>query len=140
MGSYHISLPNKAVVSIDRLQTTSCCVQLQFLKKVTRVHRENISPIIMIIRQVTLSVIMSYYILVKSSNKPRVFLPIFRKAIRTISISVAFPNRPANQSSIQKTAKKNFLSCIWEALPNTLTPNFKIDTNLHWMVGQCLTL
>ena len=37
------------------------------------------------------------YILVKSSNRPRVFLPIFGKAIRTISISFAFPNRPAYQ-------------------------------------------
>ena len=40
------------------------------------------------------------YILVKSSNRPRVFLPIFGEAIRTISISFAFPNRPAYQSSI----------------------------------------
>ena len=35
IGSYHISLPNKAVVSIDRLQSTSYFVQLQFLKKAT---------------------------------------------------------------------------------------------------------
>ena len=76
------------------------------------------------------------YILVKSSNWPCVFLPIFRKANRTISILFAFPDRPAYQSPIlQKTAKQNFLSCIWEALPNTLTLNFKIHKNSHWMVG-----
>ena len=40
------------------------------------------------------------YILVKSSNRPRVFLPIFGRAIRTISISFEFPNRLAYQSSI----------------------------------------
>ena len=42
----------------------------------------------------------SYYILVKSSNRQRMFLPIFGKAIRTISILFAFPNRPVYQSSI----------------------------------------
>ena len=39
-------------------------------------------------------------ILVKSSKRPCVFLPIYGKAIRTISISFAFANRPAYQSSI----------------------------------------
>ena len=34
---------------------------------------------------------MYIYILVKSSNLPHAFLPIFGKAIRTISISFAFP-------------------------------------------------
>ena len=34
-------------------------------------------------------------ILVKSPNRPRVFIPIFGRAIRTISISFAFPNRQA---------------------------------------------
>ena len=40
---------------------------------------------------------LGYYILVKSSNRPQVFLPIFGKAIRTISMSFAIPNRPAYQ-------------------------------------------
>ena len=34
------------------------------------------------------------YILVKSSNRSRVFLSIFGKAIRTTQISFAFPYRP----------------------------------------------
>ena len=34
---------------------------------------------------------------VKSSNRPRVFLPIFSKAVCTTSISFALPNRPAYQ-------------------------------------------
>ena len=40
------------------------------------------------------------YILVKSSNRPRVFLPILEKAIKTISVSFTFRNRPAYQSWI----------------------------------------
>ena len=36
-------------------------------------------------------------ILVKSSNRPPVFLSIFVKVIITISISFVFPNRPAYQ-------------------------------------------
>ena len=75
------------------------------------------------------------HILVKSSNRPRVFLPIFGKALMTISISFAFPNRLAYWSSITETAKQNVLSCIRDALPNTLTLNFKIHKNLHWVVG-----
>ena len=38
-----------------------------------------------------------YYILVKSSNRPRVFLPTFWKVVSTISVSFAVPNRPAYQ-------------------------------------------
>ena len=43
---------------------------------------------------------IKFYILVKSSNRPHIFLQIFGKAIRTISISFAFLNRSAYQSSI----------------------------------------
>ena len=60
MGSYHISLPNKAVVSIDRLQSTSFFFQLQFLKKVMRVHRQCYYP--------TRNTI-SYYVILYTSQK-----------------------------------------------------------------------
>ena len=37
-------------------------------------------------------ILLIYYLLVKSSNRPRVFLPISGKAMRSISISFAFLN------------------------------------------------
>ena len=37
------------------------------------------------------------------------FLPIFGKAIRTISISFAFPNRPAYQSSLTENSYAKLL-------------------------------
>ena len=54
-------------------------------------------------------IIKCYYILVKSSNRPRVFLPIVGKAITTTSISFVFPNRPANQSSITENGLAKLL-------------------------------
>ena len=46
------------------------------------------------------------YILVKSSNRPRVFLPIFGKAIRTISIDpFHIVISLSNRSSIEKSIK-----------------------------------
>ena len=45
-------------------------------------------------------------------------------------IWIPIKGRPISHRQ-QKTAKQNFLSCIREALPITLTLNFKIHKELH---------
>ena len=50
------------------------------------------------------------YILVKSSNQPRAFLPIFWKVVSTISVSFAVPNRPAYQYMIPENGLAKFIN------------------------------
>ena len=64
-------------------------------------------------------------ILVKSSNRPRVFLPIFGKVIRTISISFAFPNRPAFQSSITENGLAKLLKLYPGGFAEYTYPQFQ---------------
>ena len=115
----------KSNITSKRNGYTLVTSHLDFLRKLTPALRMSCIDKVLVLS----------YILVKSSNRPRVFLPIFGKAIRTISISFSFPNRKAYQSSITEKAKQNFVSCIQEPLSNTLTLNFKIHKNLHCMVG-----
>ena len=65
------------------------------------------------------------YILVKSSNRPCMFLPIFGKAIRTISILFAFLNRPAYQSPIIENSKAKFLKLYPGGFAECTYPQFK---------------
>ena len=61
-------------------------------------------PLLLISIKMHVTILQIVYILVKSCNRPRVFLQIFGKAIRTISISFAFLNRPVYQSSITENS------------------------------------
>ena len=65
------------------------------------------------------------YILVKSSNWPCVFLPILGKAIRTISISFAFSNRSAYQSSITEKAYTKLLKLYPGGFAEYTYPQFQ---------------
>ena len=68
--------------------------------------------------------------LVKSSNRPCVFLPIFGKAIRTISISFAFPIRPAYQSPIKDNGKAKFLKLYQGGFAEYTYPQFQNSQEL----------
>ena len=53
------------------------------------------------------------------------FLPIFGKAIRTISISFAFPNRPVYQSSITKNGEAKLLKLYPGGFGECTYPQFQ---------------
>ena len=82
-----------------------------------------------------LSALRAYIILVKSSNRPRVFYRFSEKLLAQDQFRLHYRIDLPISKRYQKTAKQNSLNCIREALPNTRTLNFKIHKNLHWMVG-----
>ena len=65
------------------------------------------------------------YKLVKSSNQHYVFLPICGKAIKTISISLAFPNRPAYQSLITENCETKLLKLYRGGFAEYTYPQFQ---------------
>ena len=65
------------------------------------------------------------YILVKSSNRPHVFLPIFGKAMRTISISFAFLNRLVFWSSITENGLAKLLKLYPRGFAEYTYPQFQ---------------
>ena len=67
-------------------------------------------------------------ILIKSSNQPCVFLQIFGKVIRTISISFAFQNRP--DSSITENGKAKFLKLYPGGFAKYTYPQFQNSQEL----------